>query len=269
VASATDSLHAELLQLAITVAAEAGELLLAAVVAPVVLGNKSSITDLVTETDRASEALIVDRLLTARPDDGLVGEEGSKRPSTSGVTWVIDPLDGTVNFSYGYPAFCVSIAAEVDGRTAVGVVLDPLREEMFTAVDGGGAWLGERRLAVRPAGPPLELSLIATGFAYVVEDRVAQAEVIAQLMGHVRDIRRGGSAALDLCWVGAGRLDGYFERGTMPWDVAAGGLVAIEAGAAVGTLSGEPFAPNRTNIAARPDIAEPLRDLLRRCGAVE
>jgi myo-inositol-1(or 4)-monophosphatase len=175
--------------------------------------TKSTATDLVTATDRATEALIVERLLAARPDDGLLGEEGAGRPGTSGVVWVIDPIDGTTNFAYGYPAYGVSIAAEVDGVSVAGCVVDAVRMEVFTATLGGGARLDGRPITVRPAGPPLAEALIGTGFGYAAERRAAQAAIVAHVLPRVRDVRRGGSAALDLCWMAAGRVDATYERG--------------------------------------------------------
>jgi myo-inositol-1(or 4)-monophosphatase len=259
---------AALLELALGVAHEAGGLIRAAALSdPEAVTTKTSATDLVTETDRGAEALIAERLLSARPQDGIVGEEGASVEGTSGVTWVVDPIDGTTNFAYGYPAFCTSIAAEVDGSAVVGVVHDPVRVQTFSAVRGGGAFLDGRPAVVRSAGPPLEHALVGTGFGYGAERRAAQGAVLAQVLAHVRDIRRAGSAALDLCMVACGRLDAYYERGLQPWDHAAGALIASEAGAWVGTLEGGAPDRDRTIVAARPDLVEPLLALLRDAGA--
>ena len=259
---------AALLELAVAVALEAGKLITeGALLDPESVTTKTSATDLVTETDRAVEALIGERLLGARPDDGLLGEEGAAADGTSGVTWVVDPIDGTTNFAYGYPAFCTSIAAEVDGEAVAGVVHDPLRGETFSAVRGGGAFLNAQPVRVRPDGPPLAHALLGTGFGYAAERRAAQGAVLAQVVARVRDIRRAGSAALDLCTVGCGRLDAYYERGLQHWDHAAAALVAAEAGAWVGTLEGGPLDRERTVVAARPDLVEPLLALLREAGA--
>jgi len=259
---------AALLELAIAVASQAAEVIRSASLAdPADVSTKSSSTDLVTATDRAVEVLIVERLLSARPDDGIEGEEGASVEGTSGVTWVIDPIDGTTNFAYGYPAFSTSIAAEVDGRPVVGVVHDPVRGQTFSAVRGQGARLDGRPAAIRLAGPPLAHALVGTGFGYDAGRRAAQGAVLAQVVPHVRDIRRAGSAALDLCTVACGRLDAYYERGLQHWDHAAGALIASEAGAWVGTLEGGPLATERTIIAARPDLVEPLLALLRAAGA--
>ena len=258
---------AELLDLAVAVAHEAGALIRAAGSNPAAVTTKSSATDLVTATDRAVEALITERLLGERPGDGIVGEEGAAEAGTSGVTWVVDPIDGTTNFAYGYPAYCTSIAAEVGGQVVVGVVHDPVRGQTFSAVRGGGASLDGKPVAVRPDGPPLAHALLGTGFGYDADRRGAQGQVLARVLPHVRDIRRAGSAALDLCTVGCGRLDAYYERGLQHWDHAAGALVAAEAGAWVGTLEGGPLDRERTVVAARPDLVEPLLALLRAAGA--
>ena len=183
------------------------------------------------------------------------------------MTWVVDPIDGTTNFAYDYPAFCTSIAAEVDGAAVVGVVHDPVRGQTFSAVRSGGAFLNGRPISVRSAGPPLAHSLVATGFGYDPHRRGAQGTVLAQVLPAVRDIRRAGSAALDLCSVACGRIDGYYERGLQHWDHAAGALIAAEAGAWVGTLEGDALDVERTVVAARPDLVEALLDLLRAAGA--
>jgi myo-inositol-1(or 4)-monophosphatase len=221
---------------------------------------KSSPVDVVTAVDTACEELIVGRLLAARPDDGVLGEEGSSRPGTSGVRWVVDPIDGTVNFLYGFPAYAVSIAAEVDGRVQAGVVVNVATGEMFTATAGGGAQLsaldGSAQEPLRGSRPPsLEQTLVATGFGYRVEDRRAQGAVVAELVTKVRDIRRNGSAALDLCSAAAGRVDAYYELHLNAWDHAAGALVAAEAGLVVTGLPGRPFAEPMAIVAA-PSIAE-------------
>ncbi len=229
---------AELLELARTVALEAADLVRTRRRAGVeVAATKTSATDVVTEIDHASEELIYARLLDARPGDGFVGEEGGAAASESGVTWVVDPIDGTVNFLYGIPQYSVSIAATVAGETVAGVVVDVERGECFTATRGGGAFCDGRPLRVR--GPvPLEQRLVITGFSYVVDVRRRQAGAVAALLPRVRDVRRLGSAALDLCYVGAGRADAYVEEGLNPWDMAAGGLVATEAGARLETRAG-------------------------------
>jgi myo-inositol-1(or 4)-monophosphatase len=232
---------------------------------------KSSPTDVVTAVDKASEELIVGRLLAARPEDGVLGEEGAARPGTSGVRWVIDPIDGTVNFLYDLPGYAVSIAAEVHGEVVAGVVLNVATGELFTATRGGGAHVRsparpqpERLTGSRPAS--LEQTLVATGFGYRVEQRRAQGAVVAQLLPRVRDIRRFGSSALDLCTVAAGRMDAYYELDLNPWDYSAGALVAAEAGVVVTGLPGSAFAEPMA-IAAAPSIAGPFVELLVELGA--
>ncbi|MFU8839180.1 MAG: inositol monophosphatase family protein [Nitriliruptoraceae bacterium] len=205
--------------------------------------HKESATDPVSAADGAAERAIVRLLTAARPDDGILGEEGEgRREGTTGLTWVIDPLDGTVNFLYGQPTWVVSIAVtDADGPVA-GAVLQPTTGELFHAARGGGAWLGTRRLAVRHVDD-LSRALVATGFSYDPLARAGWGTHVAALLGQVRDIRRGGAAALDLCWVAAGRLDGYVEFTLHPWDWAAGRLLVTEAGGRVAevahTLGGE------------------------------
>lgn len=199
--------------------------------------TKSSATDVVTSADLAAEALIVERLRRERPNDAILAEEGSEHAGVSGLRWVIDPLDGTTNFLYGHPGFAVSIAIQDDQGGLLGVVYDPLSEEIFTAQRGGGAFCNG--VAVRCQDEDrLELALVATGFAYRVERRTRQAAILAALLPQIRDIRRMGSAALDLCRVACGRVDAYYEAGLAPWDLAAGELIAREAGALVTGFDG-------------------------------
>ncbi|GAA1268108.1 inositol monophosphatase family protein [Kitasatospora nipponensis] len=256
----------DLLDLALEAAAEAGALLRDGRPADLgVAATKSSPVDVVTEMDLASEKLIVELITARRPHDGYLGEEGTERPGASGVRWVVDPLDGTVNYLYGLPNWAVSVAAELDGVAVVGVVAAPARGELFQAVLGRGALLDGRPLTGRPA-PPWGQALVATGFNYVQGRRVHQAEVLHRLMPEVRDIRRGGAAALDLCDLAAGRLDGYYERGLAPWDLAAGGLEAREAGLRPGGRPGEP-ASGELVVAAPPGTFEPLQARLEEFGA--
>jgi myo-inositol-1(or 4)-monophosphatase len=233
-----------------------------------VAGTKSSPTDVVTEMDRAAEVLIRQRLLAARPQDAILGEEGGEEAGRFGpgrVRWVVDPLDGTVNYLYGLPDWSVSIAAEVDGTVVAGAVTVPSRGEVFTATLGGGAWLdaggGEPVLLRCNTSVPLEQALVSTGFGYEVPRRVVQGEVVGAVLPRVRDIRRGGSCAVDLCSLAAGRVDAYYERGVNYWDWAAGGLVATEAGALLGGLARAEASPSMT-IAAEPVLFGRLRDLL-------
>jgi myo-inositol-1(or 4)-monophosphatase len=255
----------ELHDVALSAAREAAELAYAGRRQGVsVAATKSSASDVVTEMDRRSEALLVDRILSARPDDGLLGEEGADHVGETGIRWVLDPIDGTVNYLYGNPSWAVSVAAEIDGVTVVGVVAAPALRETYVAVQGRGATLidehGTRRLRVND---PVELpeALVGTGFGYTVERRQAQARVVAQVVPRVRDIRRGGACSIDLCFLAAGRLDGYYERGPHAWDLAAGGLVAQEAGARIEGLHGAPAGEDLI-IAAGQRLFRPLHDLL-------
>jgi myo-inositol-1(or 4)-monophosphatase len=258
---------AELLALAVDTARDAADLVFRdRESAAEHIGTKTSPLDVVTAVDKASERLITDRLLGARPDDGVLGEEGASRAGTSGVHWVVDPIDGTVNFLYGVPAYAVSIAAEVDGVVVAGAVLNVATLELFTATCGGGAHLTSPRLSAPVAlgcssPPSLDRALVGTGFSYRAEDRRAQGTVVSELLLRVRDIRRIGSAALDLCHVAAGRFDAYYEAGLNPWDYAAGALIAAEAGVVVTGLPGRRFA-DPLAIAAAPSIAERFVELL-------
>ncbi len=273
----------ELVQIAVAVARSAGDLLLDGLHrARTSVRTKSSRTDMVTEMDLASESLIAASLHRQRPRDAILGEEGARQEGSSGVRWIVDPLDGTTNYLYAWPAFAVSIAAEVDGRVAAGVVHDPSHAETFVAIRGVGAWLsspagtdGAPETAPAPGGrTPLQLdappgladALVGTGFNYDAILRARQAEVLTRVLPVVRDIRRAGAAALDLCWVAAGRLDAFFEAGLQPWDWAAGALVAGESGAWVGDLEGGPPSGSMT-LAAAPELAGPLRALLVEAGA--
>jgi myo-inositol-1(or 4)-monophosphatase len=231
---------------------------------PEVADTKSSPTDVVTEMDRAAESLIARLLLAERPGDAILGEEGGES-GHGRVRWIVDPLDGTVNYLYGLPDWAVSIAAEVDGTVVAGVVAVPARDEVFTAVLGRGAWLrraGQPPIAARCNAPvPLQQALVATGFGYAAARRVVQGEVVAAVLPLVRDIRRGGSCAVDLCSVAMGRVDAFYERGVNYWDFAAGGLVATEAGARLGGLDGKPANPEMT-LAAEPGLFGALHGLL-------
>jgi myo-inositol-1(or 4)-monophosphatase len=273
-----------LLRLAVGAASEAGALLASwrGDIRPEVIDTKSSPTDVVTEMDRRSEALITERIREARPGDTVLGEEGGQTagatvPEGTGagdrgaaasgrVRWVVDPLDGTVNYLYGLPDWAVSIAAEVDGIVVAGVVEVPRFGETFTAAAGHGAWLhhGGTALALRcTLGVALGQALVGTGFGYDSGRRQVQGEIIAKLLPHVRDIRRGGSAAVDLCSVAAGRMDAFFERGLNYWDYAAGGLIAREAGAMVGGLGGQPESTSMA-VAAGPELYRQLDTFLSR-----
>jgi myo-inositol-1(or 4)-monophosphatase len=224
---------------------------------------KSSATDMVSEVDRGAEALITAVLAELRPDDGLLGEEGATRDGTTGVRWVVDPLDGTTNFLFGIPQFSVSIAAEIDDLPVVGVVIDPSRHETWAARQGGGARCNGMSCHVADGRSTLATALVATGFGYQAERRAWQAQVAAHVIPAVRDVRRFGSAALDLCWVAGGRLDAYYEWGLNPWDLSAGRLICTEAGGRVDVLAG------RTILASVADLADPLSELLAAAGGLD
>lgn len=220
------------------------------------VSTKSSPTDMVTEVDRAAEHSVVTVLAHHRPNDAILAEEGTSRPGTSGVRWVIDPLDGTTNFLFGIPAYAVSVAAEVNGRAVVGVVIDPSRNETWRAARGRGATLNGRVLQLPRDPPSLATSLVATGFSYLPARRAYQASIVSHVLPRVRDIRRFGAAALDLCWVAAGRVNAFYELGLQPWDLAAGVLIAEEAGAQAAVLA------DGTHVVATPGLLEPLRLLI-------
>jgi myo-inositol-1(or 4)-monophosphatase len=230
-----------------------------------VAATKSSATDIVTEMDQASERLLVEHITAARPDDGFLGEEGADQTGTSGVTWVIDPIDGTVNYLYRLPPFAVSVGVRIGDEVVAGAVVNPTSGEVWTARRGHGAWLDGRPIRVNPA-PPLAMALVGTGFGYAAARRARQALVLTTVLPKVRDVRRQGSAALDLCALACGRLDGYYERGLKPWDLAAGGLIAMEAGAVVGGLAGRSPGEDLV-VAAPPGLFEELEALLLPLGA--
>jgi myo-inositol-1(or 4)-monophosphatase len=248
---------AELRDVAVEAARVAGDILVAryqAATGPVGVRSKSSATDLVSEADLAAERAIRDVLARRRPSDGILGEEGDDVQGTTGLRWVVDPLDGTTNYLFGLPQWCVSVACE----HRVGVVWDPLRQELFET--SGRALLNGREL--EPSGrEDLATALVATGFGYDAGVRARQAEVVARVLPRVRDIRRMGSAALDLAWTAAGRYDAYYERGIAVWDVAAGSMLCAAAGLVVHEL------PARDGLAkgilvAGAAIADELLDLV-------
>jgi myo-inositol-1(or 4)-monophosphatase len=255
----------DLEQLAIRLVTGAAERVRAADRGRLAVTAKSSATDLVTAADRDTEQWLVEQLAVARPGDAILGEEGGERGGAAGVRWLLDPIDGTVNFVLGLPYFAVSAAAEVDGTVVAGAVANPVSGEVFHARAGGGAWLGEHRLH-GPRTVPLAEAVVATGFGYDVGLRSRQAALVADLLRHVGNLRRLGAASLDLCAVAAGRLDGYFETGLNPWDYGAGALIALEAGCVVTGPAGRP--PGRELVvAAGPHLAGDLGALLARLGA--
>jgi len=247
--------------------------------------TKSSSVDLVTNADRDAEQLIIARLLAARPDDSVLGEEGGASVhGSSGITWIIDPIDGTTNFVYGHTATCVSIAATVlvDDlgsqdqqispswrgedtsplrKTVAAAVFNPFTDELFTAFAGGGATLNGQTIRIDPSAE-LTTALVATGFGYSADRRREQAAALSRLLPHIRDIRRLGSAAYDLCLLAAGRVDAYYERGIQEWDVAAGILIASEAGAVIlGSADGKAAGTNLL-VAAHPELASAVQQLV-------
>jgi len=260
----TGSLAADLLALAVGTATEAARLVVEerprAGRDLEVAATKSSATDIVTVMDQRAERLVVDRITDARPDDGFLGEEGAATEGTSGVTWVVDPIDGTVNYLYEIPAYAVSVAARIGDQVVAGAVVNPVTGETWTAVRGQGAWLGGEPIRVN-VPPELAMALVATGFGYAAQRRARQAEVLRSVLPVVRDVRRAGAASLDLCALACGRVDGYYEQGLKPWDLAAGGLVADEAGATVGGLRGRPAGESMV-VAAPPGLFEALESLL-------
>jgi myo-inositol-1(or 4)-monophosphatase len=251
-----------LLQLARDAAIAAGRVLLSerpAVIAQGPSATKSSATDPVTRADTAAQQVIADMLATARPADGLLGEEGLDRQGETGWQWIIDPLDGTVNYLYGNDDWAVSIALRDEAGTAVGVVHAPALGRTYTAVRGGGCYLDDRRITVRGCRD-LSQAVVGTGFSYDAATRGAQAAVLARVLPRVADIRRCGSAALDLARVASGRIDAFYENDLQKWDWAAGALLATEAGAVVRQIAG----PGQRSgvLAASPGLAAPLAWLL-------
>ncbi len=258
------TLATDLESLATEIAREAGELARTRRSAGVAIAaTKSALADIVTDADREVEALIRERLAAACPDDGFLGEETGAERGTSGITWVVDPIDGTVNYAYGIPFYAVSIAA-VQGepvpeawQALAGAVFNPSSGELFHAAAGEGAWLDGRRLAVSaevgPAG-----ALLATGFGYDPATHAGDLALVGDVMPLARDLRRGGSAALDLSYVAAGRLDGYFERGLQPWDFAAGALLVTEAGGRFARAAADGSGRAPLVVAAAPAVFDPL-----------
>lgn len=230
--------------------------------------TKSTPTDVVSVMDRAAEQLIVGTLLDRHPGDGFLGEEGGERAGRTGRRWVVDPLDGTVNYRYSIPLWGVSVALEDADGTALGVIALPEMHEAFVAVRGAGAWRVRGPAVSRLAGSActeLSLAMVGTGFGYAAPRRVRQAEVVRELIGEVRDVRRTGCAVVDLCWTALGRLDAFYEFGLNAWDVCAGALICQEAGVAVSGLRDDSLEP--LMVAAAPGVADELKDLLLRLGA--
>ncbi|HVV76819.1 MAG TPA: inositol monophosphatase family protein [Mycobacteriales bacterium] len=251
---------AELLHLAVGLAHDGAAVLRERPVDLGVLSTKSSPTDVVTVMDRAAERVILDGLAAARPRDAIVSEESGGSEGSTGVSWLVDPLDGTVNYLYGIPHYAVSIAAAIDDETVCGAVVDVERGLTYTGLAGAGSFCDDVPLCCSGQSDPA-FALVGTGFNYEVELRTKQAAAMATVLPAVRDIRRAGSAALDLCAVACGQLDAFFEAGMYPWDWAAGGLIAREAGARVDGLAGNPPGRN-TTLAANPALFDALAEVL-------
>lgn len=251
----------ELLALAVEAAHGAGELLMKSFGGDrEEVSTKTSPTDLVSKADKDAERFLLDFITSERPGDGILAEEGGRAESSTGYRWVIDPLDGTINFLFRIPVWSVSLAVEDREGAVAGVVYDPNRNETFTAQRGEGAWLDGRRLSVSNR-TDLSTALVGTGFAYGVKRRIAQARIAAEVLGKVRDIRRAGSAALDLCSVACRRLDGFFEAYTEPWDRAAGALIVTEAGGIV-SEGPAPVGEGTTIVASNEILQNELRRLV-------
>jgi myo-inositol-1(or 4)-monophosphatase len=251
----------QLLNLAESIARKAGALLTNRP-SKFELDQKSGVFDFATQMDHESEKLIVGEILKSRPDDGLLGEEGSNRPSTSGITWVIDPIDGTVNYLYNIPGWCISIAAKDSEGAIVGVVYSPATNSLWKASRGNGALLNDQPISCNEP-VALDRALVGSGFAYDIEKRKIQATLIARLLPQIRDLRRLGACAVDICHVATGSLDAYFEAGVNEWDYAAAGLIATEAGAVISIDMGIWNGEKNTVIVAGPTLHPALSSQIR------
>jgi len=258
--------HERLLRLATELARAAGKLQRERYETELSVSTKSAPVDLVTEVDRACEALIVGAVMKERPDDAILAEEGSGRELPGAAwRWIIDPLDGTVNYAHGYPRFCVSIGVEHLGRRALGVIYDPLLDELYVALHGAGAFRNGQRIQVSDEDA-LDRGLFATGFAYDVQQSSEDnLDHFAAFVKTARAVRRDGSAALDLCYVASGRLDGYWELKLKPWDLAAGVLIVEEAGGRTSDLAGQPIPSGASSIvASNGHLHKSMLELLHR-----
>lgn len=256
----------ELLLVASELARAAGDMALAGRKAGLQnVQTKSTATDMVTEFDRASEKLIVEGMRERRPLDAIVGEEGASIAGTSGITWYIDPIDGTTNFLYDLPAWAVSIGAEDSNGPLAGVVYIPSLGEMFSATRGGGAFLNGEPIRCNTIAD-VSQALVCTGFSYSAEQRTIQAKRVSQFIHKIRDIRRAGAAAIDLCFVACGRIDAYFEENLHQWDIAAGILIAHEAGCRSGDFSGNSARPAEI-LTSSPAIFDQLSQLIMAASA--
>lgn len=276
-----DELTESLLSLAIEAGEKAADHILNERPEDLSVATKSSATDMVTEMDQASERILVETILGVRPGDQIVGEEGTVDDAplalaardadhgleTGGVTWWIDPIDGTTNYVYNHPGFNISIAAGIDDRVLVGVVIDPYNNVVYSARFGHGAYANDRQLVPTPP-PTLDKVLLATGFSYSGPRRRAQMLVLADVIAEVRDIRRMGAAAMDLCGVAAGRVDAYYELGLSVWDFAAGALIANEAGYTVRSLNSEDLR-GASILVSHPQNFEALQTMIVDAGALD
>lgn len=258
-------LGTQLLQVASELARQAGTMALLGRRGGLIdVQTKTTTTDMVTEFDRASELLVVKGLSKYRPDDGIVGEEGASVAGTSGITWYIDPIDGTTNFLYDLPNWAVSLGATDEFGPLAGVVYIPAVDELFTAVRGGGAHLNGIPIRCNTT-TDLSQALVCTGFSYSPAQRTIQAQRVSRMIHLVRDIRRFGAAAIDLCYVACGRLDAYFEENLYPWDIVAGDLIAREAGCRSGNFHGQAVSPAQVLVAV-PALFDDLVTLITASG---
>lgn len=258
--------HLEIRDLAVSIAQDCGSILMNGFQKRLDMQTKSSVGDVVTEVDRASETHIRNVLRSLRPSDAILGEEEGELPGTTGYRWVVDPLDGTTNYVYGRSPFAVSVGVEFDGEGVVGVVLDPLRDELFVAVKGLGASLNGELIQVGET-TVTEAALVATGFGYTPDERTREGNVVAQVVPQVRDLRRSGAAAIDLCDVAVGRLDCYYDLVMSPWDFVAGAVIVREAGGVVLDFDGNQSTGTPT-VATNPALADGLVSIVGKAAAV-
>ena len=254
------ALASELVELAESIAQKAGTLL-SNRPSKFELDQKSGVFDFATQMDHESEKLIVGEILKSRPNDGLIGEEGANRPSKSGITWVIDPIDGTVNYLYDIPGWCISIGVKDESGALAGVVYSPATNSLWKATRGGGAFLNGAPITCNEP-VALNRALVGSGFAYDIEKRKIQAELVSRLLPEIRDLRRLGACAVDICHVASGSLDAYFEAGVNEWDYAAAGLIATEAGAKISIEKGIWNGEKNMVIAAGPSLHPALSALI-------
>jgi len=257
----TNDQSSELLHVAVTLAKQAGAMAFEGRRKGLQnVQTKSTATDMVTEFDKASEVMIVQGLASMRPDDAIIGEEGASHSGTSGITWHIDPIDGTTNFLYALPTWAVSIGAVDEQGPIAGAVYIPALDEMFSATRGGGAFCNGEAIHCNPLDD-VSKALVCTGFSYAAEQRTVQATRVARFIHQVRDIRRFGAASIDMCFVACGRFDAYFEENLHSWDIAAGELIAREAGCKTGDFEGNDIRPAQV-LVSPPQIFSQLSTLI-------